>query len=65
MRITETAPKAGPFRRRRGSAGAQSSLQVPATLPSPFVTRPQVYLIGRQSIVEEELSRFLEDEGLA
>ncbi len=39
-------------------------MQVPAPLPSPFVTRPQVYLIGRQSVVQEELSRFLEDEDL-
>jgi thymidylate synthase (FAD) len=28
------------------------------------VNRPQVYLLGRQTVVEEELVRFLKDEGL-
>jgi thymidylate synthase (FAD) len=32
--------------------------------PDPYVTKPQVYLLGRQVIVEEELTRFLKDEGL-
>ncbi|MGH9395490.1 MAG: FAD-dependent thymidylate synthase [Terriglobia bacterium] len=31
---------------------------------SSYVTQPQVYLIGRQAIVQEELARFLDDEGL-
>jgi thymidylate synthase (FAD) len=30
----------------------------------PYITKPQVYLLGRQSLVEEELARFLSDEGL-
>jgi len=30
----------------------------------PYVTQPKVYLLGRQSVVEEELARFLSDEGL-
>ena len=30
----------------------------------PYVTGPKVYLLGRQAVVEEELARFLEDEGL-
>lgn len=29
-----------------------------------YVTKPQVYLLGRQMVVEEELSRFLGDENL-
>lgn len=29
-----------------------------------FITKPQVYLLGRQSVVEEELARFLNDEGM-
>lgn len=31
---------------------------------NPYVTGPRVYLLGRQSVVEEELARFLGDEGL-
>jgi len=30
----------------------------------PYITKPQVYLLGRQTVVAEELARFLEDEGL-
>jgi thymidylate synthase (FAD) len=29
-----------------------------------YISKPKVYLLGRQSIVEEELQRFLDDEGL-
>jgi thymidylate synthase (FAD) len=29
-----------------------------------YVTTPKVYLLGRQAVVEEELSRFLNDEGM-
>lgn len=36
----------------------------PLSHPNPYVTRPRVYLLGRQSVVEEELARFLKDEGL-
>ncbi|MGH9378407.1 MAG: FAD-dependent thymidylate synthase [Terriglobia bacterium] len=33
--------------------------------PHPrYVTKPQVYLVGRQAVVEEELARFLNDEGM-
>ena len=32
--------------------------------PDPYVTKPKVYLLGRQSVVTEELARFLDDEGL-
>ncbi|MGH9405783.1 MAG: FAD-dependent thymidylate synthase [Terriglobia bacterium] len=32
---------------------------------SPYVAKPQVYLLGRQAVVREELARFLSDEGLA
>lgn len=37
-----------------------------ATTPpvDPYITKPKVYLLGRQTVVEEELARFLEDEGL-
>ncbi|MGH9432130.1 MAG: FAD-dependent thymidylate synthase [Terriglobia bacterium] len=31
---------------------------------NPYVTQPKVYLLGRQAVVEEELARFLSDEGL-
>ena len=30
----------------------------------PYVTKPKVYLVGRQNIVNEELARFLGDEGM-
>lgn len=30
-----------------------------------FVTKPQVYLLGRQAVAEEELARFMKDEGLS
>jgi len=29
-----------------------------------YVTKPKVYLLGRQAVIEEELARFLGDEGL-
>lgn len=29
-----------------------------------YVTKPQVYLVGRQTVVAEELGRFLDDEGM-
>ncbi len=32
--------------------------------PDPYITRPKVYLLGRQVVVEDELARFLNDEGL-
>ncbi len=37
-----------------------------ATNPSldPYITRPKVYVLGRQAIVPEELDRFLADEGV-
>jgi len=34
-------------------------------MQDPYITKPSVYLIGRQTVVEEELARFLQDEGLA
>jgi thymidylate synthase (FAD) len=30
----------------------------------PYITKPKVYLVGRQLVADEELARFLEDEGL-
>lgn len=30
-----------------------------------FVTKPQVYLLGRQAVAEEELARFMKDEGMS
>jgi thymidylate synthase (FAD) len=30
----------------------------------PYITKPHVYLLGRQTVVEEELARFLNDEGV-
>jgi thymidylate synthase (FAD) len=37
-----------------------------ATNPSldPYITRPKVYVLGRQAVVPEELDRFLQDEGV-
>jgi len=32
--------------------------------PDVYVTKPKVYLLGRQALVNEELARFLSDEGL-
>ncbi len=34
-------------------------------MSDPYVTRPKVYVIGRQAVVDEELARFLADEGMA
>jgi thymidylate synthase (FAD) len=38
-----------------------------ATNPSlgPYITKPKVYLLGRQMVVREDLARFLDDEGVA
>ncbi len=38
-----------------------------ATKPSldPYITKPQVYLLGRQTLVQDELARFLDEEGLS
>jgi len=37
----------------------------PAVQPKPtYVTKPKVYLVGRQIVVHEELQRFLNDEGM-
>lgn len=33
-------------------------------MPDPYVTKPKVYVIARQAVVGEELSRFLADEGV-
>lgn len=33
-------------------------------MADPYVTKPKVYLLGRQTVVRDELARFLEDEGL-
>jgi len=46
-----------------GRRGGRRAL---ATTPpvDPYITKPQVYLLGRQAIVEEELGRFLDDEGM-
>ncbi len=37
-----------------------------ATTPpvDPYITKPKVYLLGRQTVAEDELARFLADEGL-
>lgn len=34
------------------------------TSSNPYLTKPRVYLLGRQTVVQEELARFLNDEGL-
>jgi thymidylate synthase (FAD) len=33
-------------------------------MPDPYITKPKVYVVGRQIVVPEELARFLQDEGL-
>ena len=33
-------------------------------MSDPYVTRPKVYLLGRQAVAQEELARFLADEGV-
>lgn len=33
-------------------------------MTDPYITKPHVYLVGRQTVVEEELARFLTDEGV-
>ena len=37
-----------------------------ATIPpvDPYITKPKVYLLGRQTVAEDELARFLSDEGM-
>ena len=35
-----------------------------SNLSNLYVTQPKVYLLGRQAVVEEELARFLADEGV-
>src|SRR5208337_4279016 len=34
-------------------------------MPDPYITKPKVYVVGRQIVVGEALARFLQDEGLA
>ena len=34
-------------------------------MPDPYITKPRVYVVGRQAVVPEEMARFLQDEGLA
>jgi thymidylate synthase (FAD) len=34
-------------------------------MSDPYITKPQVYVLGRQTVAQEELARFLQDEGLA
>ena len=33
-------------------------------MPDSYITKPKVYVVGRQTVVREELARFLQDEGL-
>jgi len=33
-------------------------------MPDPYITKPKVYVVGRQTVVPEEMARFLQDEGL-
>ncbi len=33
-------------------------------MPDPYITKPKVYVVGRQVVVPEELARFLDDEGM-
>lgn len=33
-------------------------------MPDPYITKAKVYLLGRQAVVQEELARFLDDEGM-
>jgi thymidylate synthase (FAD) len=33
-------------------------------MPDPFITKPKVYVLGRQVVAADELARFLNDEGL-
>ena len=33
-------------------------------MPDAYITKPKVYLLGRQAVVEQELQRFLDDEGV-
>ncbi|HEV3279180.1 MAG TPA: FAD-dependent thymidylate synthase [Terriglobia bacterium] len=42
-------------------SGSSVATEQPA---DPYITKPKVYLLGRQAVVEDELARFLSDEGL-
>jgi len=33
-------------------------------MPNPYITKPKVYVLGRQVVVADELGRFLSDEGM-
>src|SRR5215470_8655090 len=33
-------------------------------MPDPYITKPRVYVLGRQVVVADELQRFLNDEGM-
>jgi len=33
-------------------------------MSDPYITKPNVYVVGRQTLVADELSRFLDDEGV-
>src|SRR5579859_2644427 len=33
-------------------------------MAEPYITKAKVYLLGRQAVVEDELARFLNDEGM-
>jgi thymidylate synthase (FAD) len=35
-----------------------------ATNPDSYITKPKVYLLGRQTVASDELARFLQDEGM-
>jgi len=34
-------------------------------MSDPYITKPKVYVVGRQTVVPEEVARFFQDEGLA
>jgi len=49
---------------RNGSSPATGKSLTTPSASNPYVTQPKVYLLGRQALVEGELARFLNDEGL-
>jgi thymidylate synthase (FAD) len=49
----------------RGGPRGRSERALATSPPAdPYITKPKVYLLGRQTVAEDELARFLGDEGM-
>lgn len=68
LREQESEPRERPNRlyvlRERLPGHSDKDLEKTSPV-NPYITKPSVYVLGRQSVVQEELDRFLSDEGLS